>query len=108
MDDENTIRKRFDLLAPVFDERLRRLVASAEAEALGRGGISLVSNATGVSRRAIRIGKEELRNLELGRNDLTGLPDQGIRKPGGGRKKTVDKDPTLCWFSGNHTNGLRE
>ncbi|MBK1702534.1 ISAzo13 family transposase, partial [Thiococcus pfennigii] len=52
MVDEIAIKKRFELLAPVLDERLRRLVASAEAEALGRGGVSLVAETTGVSRRA--------------------------------------------------------
>lgn len=95
MVNENTIRKRFDLLAPVLDERLRRLAASAEAEAIGRGGISLVSKATGVSRRAIRVGRQELRDLQSGGSGFAAVPSPGIRKPGGGRKKTVDKDPTL-------------
>ena len=53
MVDEGAIRKRFELLAPVLDERLRRLAAYTEAEVIGRGGISLVSKATGVSGRAI-------------------------------------------------------
>ncbi|HIJ43533.1 MAG TPA: hypothetical protein HPP50_03700 [Rhodospirillaceae bacterium] len=65
------------------------------AEAIGRGGTSLVSSATGVSRRAIRIGRQELRDLESGGKGFSALPGQGIRKPGGERKKTVDKDPTL-------------
>ena len=95
MVDENTIRKRFELLAPVLDERLRRLAASAEAEAIGRGGISLVSKATGVSRRAIRVGRQELRGLESGGQGFPVVPGQSIRQPGGGRKKTVNKDQTL-------------
>jgi hypothetical protein len=95
MADESTIKRRFELLAPVLDERLRRLAASAEAEALGRGGISLVSKATGVSRRAIRVGRQELRDLESGGQGFPTISTQGVRKPGGGRKKTVDKDPTL-------------
>jgi hypothetical protein len=95
MVDEDAVRKRFELLAPVLDERLRRLAASAEAEAIGRGGISLVSKATGVSRRAMRVGRQELRDLKSGGQRFPAAPSQGIRKPGGGRKKTVDKDPTL-------------
>jgi hypothetical protein len=95
MTTDNTFNKRFELLAPVLDERLRRLVASAEAEAIGRGGISLVSEATGVSRRAIRIGKQELHDLQSGGQVFAPVQGQGFRKPGGGRKKTVDKDTIL-------------
>lgn len=95
MVDESALGKRFELLAPVLDERLRRLVASAEAEAIGRGGISLVSKATGVSRRTIRAGKQELLDLKMSTEGVEAGLSGGIRKPGGGRKKTVTKDPKL-------------
>jgi transposase len=95
MDDENSIKKRFELLAPFLNERLRRLAASAEAESFGYGGISLVAKATGVSRRAIRVGKQELRDLETKEEDFAPLKGRGVRKPGGGRKKTITKDPSL-------------
>lgn len=62
---------------------------------IGRGGISRVSNATGVSRRAIRAGREELHDLRSGGQAVTSVAGQSIRKPGGGRKKTVNKDPAL-------------
>lgn len=81
--------RRFKLLEKQLDERMRRCVAAAEAEALGPRGISIVSRATGVSRRAIRRGVMELR--ETARADGTGR----IRQPGGGRKRSTDKDPTL-------------
>jgi hypothetical protein len=45
----------------VLDVRLRHLVAAAEAEAFGYGGPAMVSRATGLSRRGIRIGAEELK-----------------------------------------------
>ena len=86
--DNATIKKRFEKLEPYLDERLRRLVAGAEALAIGRGGISVVSRETGLCREAIRVGCEELESAEtlsLGR----------IRKAGAGRKRTVDQDPTL-------------
>ena len=51
MTNENEIRIRFETLSPFLDERLRRLFAAAEAKAIGYGGITLVSKATGVSRR---------------------------------------------------------
>jgi transposase len=91
MEDEKRISIRFQALSGVLDERMRRLVAAAEAEAIGYGGISIVSRATGVSRRAIRAGVKELQASE----NAKPKPGQRIRKPGGGRKRTVDKDPTL-------------
>lgn len=92
MVEESTIRKRFELLGPVLDERLRRLVAAAEAEAIGRGGTALVARATGVSRRAIGVGRQELRAVEpVGQAHEPG----GIRKAGGGRKRRVETDPKL-------------
>jgi transposase len=86
--DSGTAR-RFKLLEKQLDERLRRCVAAAEAEALGPRGISIVSRATGVSRRAIRRGLRELRETAP-----AGLARR-IREPGGGRKRAQDKDPTL-------------
>jgi transposase len=87
---EPGILRRFKLLERHLDERLRRLVAAAEAEALGPRGISLVSRSTGVSRRAIRQGMEELR--EVGASPRR---EQRIRRVGGGRKKSIEKDPSL-------------
>jgi transposase len=90
MHDDAAIRRRFELLEGTLDERMRRLVAAAEAEVLGFGGASVVARATGVSRRAIRRGLRELRQTSSPRT-----PEGGVRRPGGGRKKTVDVDPTL-------------
>jgi Rhodopirellula transposase DDE domain len=88
MADVEAIGKRFKLLEGLLNEKLRRLVAAAEAEAIGRGGASIVSRATGVSRRAIRVGAQELNETD---QSATGR----IRRAGGGRKRTVEKDPTL-------------
>ena len=82
------IRRRYDALVRVLDERGRRLAVAAESKALGPGGISTVSQATGVSRQVIRQG---LRELEEPAERSEGR----IRRPGGGRKKARDKDPTL-------------
>lgn len=62
----------------------------AAAEALGPRGISVVSRSTGVSRRAIRRGMQELRQATQVKRS-----DQRIRDPGGGRKEAIEKDPTL-------------
>ena len=90
MIDESTIRRRFRLIAAHLDERMRRLVAAAEAAAMGFGGVSIVARATGVSRRAIRIGATELRQKPR----AVGGAGR-VRRPGGGRKKAVHQDLTL-------------
>jgi hypothetical protein len=88
MAEVEAIKRRFELLARHLDERRRRLWAASEALAIGRGGASTVARATGVSRRVIGEGIKE----------LTDGPPAGtvrIRRPGGGRKRTTDTDPTL-------------
>jgi hypothetical protein len=55
------IAQRFLELEPWLDEHMRRLWAAAERAALGRGGVSLVARASGVSRRAIAVGLVELK-----------------------------------------------
>ena len=60
MAEVEAIKRRFELLARHLDERTRRLLAASEAMAIGRGGASAVSRATGVSRRAIGEGVKEL------------------------------------------------
>jgi transposase len=87
---EPGIRRRFGVLEKHLDERLRRMVAAAEAEALGARGISIVSRSTGVSRRGIRRGMQELREA----TQLTSGQHR-IRKSGGGRKKAIEKDVSL-------------
>ena len=88
--DTTAIKERFVRLEPFLNERQRRLAAANEAKALGRGGISAVASATGVSRRTIARGLRELAasDASLG---------QRIRQPGGGRKQTVVKGSRPCW-----------
>jgi transposase len=86
------IRRRFHCLSAFLDERMRRLVAAAESEVIGYGGVSAVARATGVSRRAITEGMKELRQ----KVPRESPPAQfRIRRKGAGRKRTVDKDPAL-------------
>src|SRR5580692_1466814 len=88
MVDIDAVKRRFESLLPAVDERMRRLIAAAESLAVDYGGISVVSRATGVSRRAIARGIVELGNPRV--------PSAGaIRKPGGGRKRTAEQDETL-------------
>lgn len=73
---------------PFLDERMRRLTAANEARALGRGGISQVSRACGLSRKAIAKG---IREIESGTAPAPGR----VRRPGAGRKKATLHDPRL-------------
>ena len=89
MADEAAIRQRYQVLADVADERVRRLMVAAEALAIGRGGQLAVARATGVSRTMIQRGIREVRHPEL-------QASKGrVRRPGGGRKAMVVLDPTL-------------
>lgn len=88
MDDESAIRTRFETLARFLNERRRRLFTAAEAAAIGRGGITAVTRATGVSGRAIAAGGAERRAPPAG-------SAHRLRRPGGARKHRVQADPTL-------------
>ena len=72
----------------LLDERTRRLMAANEARALGHGGISEVSRACGLSRKAIAKG---IREIETG----TTPPPGRVRQPGAGRKTITTHDPGL-------------
>ena len=61
MSEEDAIKTRFELVSGELNERTRRLVAASEAMAIGRGGITAVSRATGICRRAIGHGIKDRR-----------------------------------------------
>jgi hypothetical protein len=86
--DVGLLRAKFESLAPVLNERARRIWAATEARAAGYGGITWVSRATGISYSTIVRGIKE---LESGQTTQPGR----IRRTGGGRKKNLQKDPTL-------------
>jgi hypothetical protein len=73
-----------------MNERMRRLWVGAEAQQIGRGGITVVSQATGVAHTTIRRGIRELSEQSGG-----AMPPSRMRRPGGGRKTIVENDPQL-------------
>ncbi len=85
----NTIREKYVVLEPFFNERTKRLWAATEAKAIGRGGKALVSKATRLSRTTIYRGPGE---LERAGKDET---DSRIRQAGGGRKALIIQAPAL-------------
>src|SRR5579872_3955075 len=86
------VRSVFELLGPVLDERTSRLLAAAFAEALGHGGVTRVTEATGIRHKRIVAGKRDLQEIAGGEDSplLT-----RVRRPGGGRKPVEDQDPKL-------------
>ncbi len=82
------LSQKLALVLPFLDERARRLVAASEAKSLGFGGISKVSRASGLSRKAISKGIDE---LESGENITPGR----IRREGAGRKRVTLSDPKI-------------
>src|SRR5438270_9928395 len=87
-----TIRRKYELMGPVLDERSRRRWAATEARELGWGGISAVAGATGLARDTIRAGLAELRRQQT---QPPALPDLRLRRPGGGREPLTEADPGL-------------
>jgi hypothetical protein len=82
------LKARYRKLLPRLDERSRRLVAAADCAALGRGGISQVARASGLSRPTLYQGMCELDEK---------APARGrIRRLGGGRKSAEQKYPGLA------------
>ncbi len=89
MHKEAILTKKFGQLKFFLNEKQIRLWAAAEAIAIGYGGISIVFRSTGVSRRAITIGCQELKEASPEANK------NRVRKTGGGRKKISSSNPEI-------------
>lgn len=81
------LKRKLDAIWPHLDERTRRLTAANEALSVGRGGVSLVSRASGLSRVTIYKGIEEIENGAA-------VPGR-VRRQGAGRKSITDNDPEI-------------
>ena len=90
---EAKIRERYEMLKGTFNERARRLFVASEAMACGYGGIAIASRATGMAASVIGRGIADVRCLEDG--SAPAMDATRSRRPGGGRKKQTEKDPTL-------------
>lgn len=84
---DELLAAKLAVLLPQLDERQRRLLLGAEAQALGRGGIARVAAASGMSAPTVTRGLAEVRAGATG--------DGRVRKPGGGRKSLTETDPGL-------------
>ena len=87
--DVDSLQEKYEALSPTLNERSRRVWAATEARAIGRGGVGVVAETTGISASTIRRGLRELDS------DEHPLPPDSIRRPGGGRRRIADADATL-------------
>ena len=71
---------------------MRRQWAATEAQTYGWGGLSAVSDATGMSRNTIRRGVAE---LEVRKKKPQAVVEARLRRTGGGRKCLTESDPGL-------------
>ena len=84
---DEVLAAKFASVFPHLNERQRRLLAGAEARALGRGGIAQVARTSGLHPETVTAGLAELAG---------GAPvTDRVRRPGGGRRPLTETDPTL-------------
>lgn len=88
MNEDAILREKYKLMLPILSERQRRIYLSIEAKQLGYGGVTKVSQLSGVSRVLITKGKAGLDEGKL-------IPFEKSRVKGGGRKKSIDKYPKV-------------
>ena len=81
------LEKKIKQMLPLLNEKQLRRYLGSEAEALGHGGIAIVSRISGKCRNTIVAGMKE--NRSEGEN----VP--GVRRTGGGRKSIKEKNPEI-------------
>jgi transposase len=84
---EKDFAKKYSAVLPFLDERQRRLVVAGDAVLLGKGSISRLSQASGLSRPTIYKGISDLQS--------DAAPEGRVRGRGGGRKRLSEKEPTI-------------
>ena len=85
------LKKKYEEILPVLNEKQTRLVLAAEAKSMGRGGLSKVSALSGMSRVTLNIGIKELASATT--ENVPG--NVRVRKQGGGRKKETEKNSEI-------------
>ena len=100
MDTAQAIEEKFRALEGRLDEATLRLWVATEARSLGRGGVSLVAKAAGVSRTTVYAGLAEIeaaskskvqRSASIAPTAIT----RRVRAAGAGRKKLTDTNVGL-------------
>jgi hypothetical protein len=82
---ERMLHAQMNLLLSRLDEAERRWYAAVEANRLGRGGVRVVAQITGLDEKTIRRGQEEVAG------SLADVPIKRQRRTGGGRPPVEKK-----------------
>lgn len=95
--DVATLQFRIETMLPSLNEYQRRRYLSTEAKSIGYGGITLVSQLSGVSRQTLTDGIKELDlpDPQADNTDAKILGSKRCRKPGGGRKSVLEHTPEI-------------
>lgn len=83
---ETALAQKYASLKPHLNERSLRVCAATDARLLGRGGVSSVARAAGISRTTIYAGLNELDKE---------ISVKNIRRAGAGRKSLAETNPEL-------------
>jgi DNA-binding phage protein len=87
MTNDSRMLQKYARVLPHLNERQRRLVAAADAQMLGYGGIARVARASGLNRSTLHRGLKDL--------VAPVLPAVRVRQAGGGRKRVREQTPAI-------------
>ena len=82
------VENRIKTMLPLLDERQKRIFLASEAMSYGHGGITKVSEISGISMNTIRKGIAEIEGY-------TDLRRNRVRAEGGGRKTLTERHPHI-------------
>lgn len=89
--EKKAIEEKISLMLPLLNEKQRRIYLASEAIAIGWGGITEISKASGVSRSVITAG---VKDIKSGSADVLSA-DAPIRRKGAGRKPITETQPGI-------------
>lgn len=87
---DNIVRKIYETMPELLDERQKRLLAGCIADGYGHGGIKYVCAVSGMNYRTVKSGIEEING-----NVSKELSSGGIRQKGAGRPSIEAKYPQI-------------
>src|SRR5450830_1145645 len=92
----DALRAKYGALSGLLDERSFRLCLAGDAVSLGRGGISQVAKASGVSRTTIHAGIRDLLGVSVWYSPRP-RPRQGAFGDRAADARRVSKPMRHCW-----------
>lgn len=88
---DKKVEEKINMMLPLLNEKQRRIYLASEAIASGRGGVTDVSRASGVSRSVINAG---IKDINEGNDEVLSV-DAPIRRRGAGRKPITETQPGI-------------